>query len=111
MSNSGRFTVHEVTTEEIFNFKKWWPAHYKKSVSASNETLGRHIAKKDNEPFKISMYRQFHFSSTTQGKVEVREFIYGLRQSPFTLLKVTKPPELPIAVAYPQGKVEQIFFK
>lgn len=109
-SNSGRFTVHEVKTQEILNFKSWWPPYYKKSVSASDETAGRAVPKKDKESFKISTYRHFMFSSHSPGKVVVREFINGLRQSTFTLLKCDKPPELPTTVAYPNGQVRHIIF-
>ncbi|KAG8319672.1 pre-mRNA-processing factor 17 [Homalodisca vitripennis] len=48
-SNSGRFTVHEVKTHEILNFKSWWHAYYYKAVSASDETAGRAIPKKGKE--------------------------------------------------------------
>lgn len=104
-SNTGRFSVHTVKSEEILNFKDWWPASYKKTTAASDETSGRNVAKKDKEPFKISTYKQFIFSSTTKGKVVVRQFIDGISSSTFTFLKCDTPPELPTQLAYPQGKV------
>lgn len=53
-SNFVGFTVHEVKSYAILDIKKQGPAHYKKTVSASDETSGKAMTKK--EPFKIAAY-------------------------------------------------------
>jgi len=39
-SRCGRFSVHNVQTDEILNFNNWWPSSYKKTVN-SDETSRR----------------------------------------------------------------------
>lgn len=102
-SKTGRFSIHEVKTEEILSFKEWWPLFYKKTTN-SDETTGRHVTKKDKEPFKISLYKQFCFSSNTKGKVLVRQYIDGLNSLTFTLRKRDEPPELPTQMRIPKER-------
>lgn len=103
-SKRERFSVHEVKTEDVLNFKKWWPTYYKKNTY-SDATSGRNVPRQDKENFKISAYKQFKFSSTVRGKVVVSEFIDGITSSIFSLSKTNAAPPLPVEVAYLQGKV------
>ncbi|KAG8325346.1 hypothetical protein J6590_069690 [Homalodisca vitripennis] len=73
------YKVHEVKPHEILNFKSWWPAYYKKTVSASDETPGRVIPKKNKNHLKYPLTDKFNFSSHSQGKEVVRAFFDGLR--------------------------------
>lgn len=103
-SKNNRFQVHKLTTEEVLSFKNWWPASYKKTTT-SVETSGRGTPPAEKQAFKISSYKQFCYSEETKGKVVVSEFIDGAIKSTFSLLKTTVPPNLPVEVAYPEGKV------
>ncbi|KAJ4427184.1 hypothetical protein ANN_24800 [Periplaneta americana] len=44
VSRISRFSVHQVSTDEILSFKDWWPSSYKKMTN-SDETSGRDIPK------------------------------------------------------------------
>ena len=63
---------------------------------------------KHKKSFKISTYKQFFYSKETKGKVEVSEYIDGLVKSTFSLLKTANPPNLPVKVAYLEGKVKKL---
>lgn len=109
-SRTNRFTVHQVvTSQDLLDFKNWWPISYKKQTN-SDETSGRGIPRERKEPFKISQYKQFLYDKSTPGKVVVRSFIDGATHSTFSLLKVDHPPNLPTQIAYPAGKVRQLPF-
>lgn len=43
-SKVGRFSIHQVGTDEIISFKDWWPRSYKKTTN-SDETSGRGVPK------------------------------------------------------------------
>jgi len=103
-SRCGRFTVHKVQTDEILNFKNWWPSSYKKTVS-SDETSRRGSHKDDRITFKISSYKHFIFRHSLPGKVEVKTFINGLSSSTFTFRKTNLYANLPTTKAYNTGKV------
>ncbi|KAL4131009.1 hypothetical protein QTP88_008369 [Uroleucon formosanum] len=103
-SRCGRFSIHKVQTDEILNFKNWWPSSYKKTVN-SDETLRGGIHKDDRISFKISSYKHFIFRHRLPGKVEVKTFINGLFSSMFTFRKTNQSPDLPTNKAYPTGKV------
>jgi hypothetical protein len=90
--------VHKVQTNEILDFKTWWPRFYKKNI-ISNETSGRGISKENRISFKISTFKHFIY---TAGKLEV---IYALISSIFSLKKTNRLPKLPITKAYPAGRV------
>lgn len=100
-SKCGKFSVHKVQTNEILDFKTWWPRFYKKNT-ISDETSGRGISKENRISFKISTFKHFIY---TAGKLEVKHFIYGLISSTFSLKKTNRPPELPTTKAYPAGWV------
>lgn len=93
--------MHKVQTNEILDFKTWWPRFYKKNT-ISDETSGRGISKENRISFKISTFKHFIY---TAGKLEVKFFIYGLISSTFSLKKTNRPPELPTTRAYPAGRV------
>lgn len=103
-STTERFSVHQITSKDIFNFKNWWPQFYKKNVN-SDETLRRAVPKDKKVPFKVSSYKQFEFNTANKGKVTVQQFIDGFMSSTFTLKKYKNVPDLPTVRAYPSGKV------
>ena len=103
-SANKRFKVHKLSTLEILSFKKWWPTYYKKSTY-SVETFGRGTPQAQKESLKISTYKQFFYNEEDKGKVVVSEYIDGVVKSTFSLLKTTEPPNLPVEMAYPEGKV------
>jgi len=103
-SRCGRFSVHKIQTDEILNFKNWWPSSYKKTVN-SDETSRRGIHKNDLITFKISSYKHFIFRHRLSGKVEVKTFINGLGSSTFTFRKTNLSPDLLTTKAYNTGKV------
>lgn len=103
-SKTGRFTVHQVTSEMIYSFNTWWPQFYKRTV-ISDETSGRGIQREDKIPFKVSTYKEFYYNKADQGKVVVKHFIDGFTFSTFTLKKYSTVPELPTVLACPSGKL------
>lgn len=103
-SNNNRFKVHKLTTQEVLNFKDWWPVYYKKTTS-SIESSCRATPAAQREGFKISTYKEFVYKAEAKGKVEVSEYIDGVIKSTFSLLKTAEVPNLPVEMAYPEGKV------
>lgn len=103
-STKNRFKIHLVNTLDVLNFKKWWPTYYKKTTY-SLESYGRRIPRDQKKSFKISTYKQFLYNKEAKGKVVVSEFIDGFTKYTFSLLKTSEPPNLPVEMAYPEGKV------
>lgn len=91
-------------TDEILNYKNWWPSSYKKTVY-SDETSRIGIHKDDRITFKISSYKHFIFRHRLPGKVEVKTFINGLGSPTFNFRKTNLSPDLPTTKAYNTGKV------
>lgn len=91
------FTVHQVQSSDIINFKNWWPVSYKKTCTSvrANRSNTR------TETFTISNYRQFLYDSNTPGYVITWEYIDGLSSFTFKLLKQNKEnPALPTEKVY-----------
>lgn len=76
------FVVYQVTSDEILNFKDWWPQYFKKTSNS--------IQDKKNK-FSISKYKQMKYNSQNKGYVSACEFIDGLQEDVFKLLKVNHP--------------------
>lgn len=73
------FVVYQVTNGDILNFKDWWPQYFKKT---SNSLQNK------KTPFSISKYRQIKYNSQNKGYVSACEFIDGLQEEVFKLLKI-----------------------
>ncbi|CAH1100777.1 unnamed protein product [Psylliodes chrysocephalus] len=72
-----KFSIKFPKTEDIIDFKQWWPKYYKKTC-LSTESQGRGIRKDLKVLFKINQFMHFTYSSNTPNKVTARDFIEGL---------------------------------
>lgn len=77
-----KFTVHEVQTADIFDFKSWWPVHYKKN-SISEET--QNSSRQEKVAFTISKFHHFLHDSSKPGYVTASEFLNGFIWHSFDL--------------------------
>lgn len=103
-SKSNKFIVKEVQTDDIINFKDWWPTFYKKN-SISEETSSRSTPRSGKVHFNISTFSQYTYDADKKGCVEASQYIDGAIKHTFKLRQSGKSPVLPSAVAYPLGKV------
>lgn len=104
-SKQGKFMVKEVQTEEILNFKDWWPRLYKKSC-ISEETRSRAVPKNEKFQFGISSLMHFSYDNNLPGTVLASHFIDSLIKHTFRLAHDSNDiPALPTSLAYPEGKV------
>lgn len=71
------FVVQSVSTEQILNFKDWWPTFSKKNC----------VSVQTKQPFKISTYRQLTFTAAKRGYVTAHTFIDGAQCEVFKLYK------------------------
>lgn len=94
--------VTMVSTEDIKDYKQWWPLHYRKKT-LSDETKGRHVPKENKVSFLISKYHHFRMSAGAPGVIKCWGFIDGLDNHTFSLGK-HGAVELPNEPAY-NGKV------
>lgn len=96
-----RFTVHEIRTDEILDFKSWWPAYYKKD-SSSEET--QHSSRQEKVTFTISKFHHIIHDSSKPGYIKCSEFINGLIWHSFRLVHAKRTKnikvKLPEACAY-----------
>lgn len=81
------YSVRKVTSEQILDYKAWWPKLFKKSAKSVDK----------RSQFCISKYRHLQYSSTTMGSVTASEFIDGIVSSRFVLQK----PQLLDAITLP----------
>lgn len=88
------FEVRVPKTEDIINYKKWWPKFYKKDCVAA-ESQGRGIQRDQKVNFKVSQFMHFSYSSTTPNKVSARNYIDGLQSYTF-LLQTSKEVSVPL---------------
>lgn len=94
-SNIKKYDVKEVTTSQIIDYKKWWPAFYKKNIQ-SIETQKRKVPKDQKVSFQISHYNDFRYDSDKPGILIVSDWIDGMITHSFSLGKVAgSRPELP----------------
>lgn len=97
--SSKHFTIKEVVTDDILNFKAWWPHFYKKVVTSED------VSKKK---FGISEYHHFIFDKEKPGSVVVCNYINSFVKHEFKLI-LTKNKKrclkLPVEKSYPDGRV------
>lgn len=89
-----KFSIKVPKTEDITDFKQWWPKHYKKTC-LSAESQGRGIRKDLKVSFKINQFMHFTYSSNTPNKVTARDFIEGMSSHTF-LLQTSKEKRIPL---------------
>lgn len=92
-----KFTVKVPKTEDILDFKQWWPKHYKKTC-VSAESQGRGTHKDLKVSFKINQFMHFTYSSNAPNKVTARNFIEGMSSHTF-LLQTSKDKRIPLPEA------------
>lgn len=96
-----KFTVNEIQTDQILDFKSWWPQYYKKN-SASVETIN--LRKDDKVSFTISKFHHMRYDSEKPDCIQASEFINGMVWHTFSLehprRKKNTPVEFPKAKAY-----------
>ena len=101
--NNTKFSVKEVETSDVLDFKKWWGKFYKKTC-VSEET--KSFPRKDKVNFQISTYSCFKYTSQQKGTIQAYPFIDGLMSHTFKLSQPgTACPTFPTNMAYPLGKV------
>lgn len=103
-SNESKFSVNFVKTEDVLDFKNWWPLYYKKTAESEESKILNHnkklcnkrlmkskkcstsqsYRKLDHEMFKISTYHEFQFDSENPGVVTACEFIDGFTSRRYT---------------------------
>lgn len=108
MSNaSPNFKVFVIQTHQIYNFNKWWPLYYKKKC-LSNESFGKKVPREQKQSFTPLSFMSFEYDQNKRGAVVAQEFIDGLQNHTFSLLRntsnhiVTLPPT---EQAYPNNCV------
>jgi len=107
-SASHKFTVKEVITADILNFKDWWSRYYKKN-SISLETNKRGTPRDKKQSFSISQFHYFLHQSSKPGYVVASEFINSFAHHTFQLNTPINSDRsqvvMPQAKAYPSVKV------
>lgn len=103
-SAKANFLVNLVQSQDILNFKKWWPNFYRKSV-LSKETSGRGVPKEQKQPFNFYEFMEFCYSSEYIGTVKGRKYVDGIDEHHFALADSTIIPRTPTELAYPEGYV------
>lgn len=99
-NSSSTFTVVELKTEDVLEFKKWWPNLYKKTC-LSTESYGKKVPKDQKKSFAPSTYMSFQYDSDRKGTIIAEEYIDGLIKHSFSLIKkITTSISLPSTKAY-----------
>lgn len=101
-SQQQQFTVHMVNTQDILDFKKWWPQYYKKTTLSLESSTSR-IPKDQKVSFQISHFHEFVYSNNRIGSVKTRRYIDGIEHHTFRLKSLSNIPCLPSNRAYPDG--------
>lgn len=86
------FTIHNISNNDIINFKNWWPTFHKKTC--------RNLSNKANDNYTISQYMQFVYDASDPGYVKCLDFIDGASSYSFEPLKQNQNPEVPSNKAY-----------
>lgn len=94
-SQKNNFRVISLETEDILNFKSWWPNHYKR-----NATSLCSYGSKTKVKFQMSMYSHFTFHCNSPGIIEARTSIDDHSAVQFSLLKGGCNADLPDQKAY-----------
>lgn len=98
-TNSDKFSVYEVTTEDIIEYKTWWRRYYKKNCLAI-QSLGKKVPRDKKMNFNVSLFSQFHYDSQKPGYVKAREFIDNNVTYDFKLSHGREDVVLPVKKAY-----------
>lgn len=99
-NSSSTFTVIELKTEDVLEFKKWWPNLYKKTC-LSTESYGKKVPEEQKKSFAPSVYMSFQYDSDRKGTIIAEAYIDGLIKHAFLLIKkLTTSVSLPSAKAY-----------
>ncbi|KAL4132331.1 hypothetical protein QTP88_009502 [Uroleucon formosanum] len=94
-SNTNKFSVEKVKTEEIIDYKKWWPDFYKKNV-LSITSHGKKVPKAQKVTLKITDYFHFIYDSSEPGILLVHPYIDNFISERFSLAKPRQfRPDLP----------------
>lgn len=104
-SSRRNFTVKEVSTQEILNFKNWWSTYYKKTVCSMESKSASKTNKLD---FTISKFHYFEHDSKTPGIVKASEVINSSMLHTLALNNPKNKPdiiEMPTTKAYPENRV------
>lgn len=104
-----KFTVKEVQTNEILDFKQWWPKYYKKTC-LSTESEKKNVPRAQKTSFGISILNHYAYSSETPGYVVASEYINSIFGVSHFRLALPKQKshlnmEWPTVPAYPDGMV------
>lgn len=99
-----KFTVLEISTSDIFDFKNWMKIYYKKSC-ISQETRGKKVSKKDKVYFQISTLFKFDYSKEKEGYVQAYYSINSLLPPYTFFMAKTKNVEPPTLKAYPTQNI------
>lgn len=90
-----KFSVKEVETTDILDFKTWWPKLYKKTcISEESKKLPRN----ERVNFNISTFACFKYSSELKGQVQAYQYIDGLVSHTFIL---SQPGKTIASLVYP----------
>lgn len=84
---SEKFKVIKFQTNQVYDFKKWWPSYYKKTC-LSVETFGKKVPKDQKHSFSPSTYMSFEYNTKYKGTVFTQNYIDGLSKHTFKLLKL-----------------------
>lgn len=102
---SSNFEVENLKTEDILEFKKWWPSFYKRTC-LSNESYGKSVPKERKRSLAPSECMSFTYK--TNGTIITKQFIDGLQSHTYDVRKnksLNNVINLPNCVAYPENKV------
>lgn len=72
----GKFTVHMIDSDDVLDFKSWWPKRYKKNC-LSSETQSKSVPRSGKQEFSISHFMEFRYDSSLKGTVVTSQFIGG----------------------------------
>lgn len=105
-SKSNKFMVKEVDSDDILDFKNWWPTFYKKNA-ISDETKNRSVAKDKKINFMISNLLHLTYDSNQPCYIFGRPYIESPVVHSFFLKQTGRPTNLLLTEnkAYPQGLV------
>lgn len=85
-SSTNTFSVEKIKTEDIIDYKKWWPDFYKKNV-LSIKSHGKNVPRAQKVTFKISDYFYFIYDSSEPGILIVHPYIDNFISEHFSLVK------------------------
>lgn len=105
-NRQSKFFVKLVKSEDIVNFKSWWPAFYKRNT-LSVDSFGRGVPRDKKESFQITNFTHFRYVCDEPGVVQAYHFIDGFTSLKFRLATSNNVtlPESSQNPAYEEGSV------